>query len=213
MRQRKSRALSRRSGRPAKSRRMSQAAGGYGCKQDLCAKSPVSCPNCLGFTQCNQGFPHEIPGCVPQGASIKVGGTNLQANTTELWDGTGALVVEAFSKNHAVSVWSEADPPRGNDKPSRYETVSSLSPSDVTWWTMRTSGPWLRTSGLWESQTSSFSAGLCSNRFINYISADSNASEAFPPWSGHERPQLVVDRRWSGGRPDAVRADRHRYSS
>ena len=32
-------------------------------------------------------------------------------------------MVEAFSKNHAVSVWSEADPPRGNDKPSRYETV------------------------------------------------------------------------------------------
>jgi hypothetical protein len=49
-----------------------------------------------------------------------VGGRNLEANNG-LWDGTGALVVEAFSKNHAVSVWSEADPPRGDDKPSQYE--------------------------------------------------------------------------------------------
>ena len=30
-------------------------------------------------------------------------------------------MVEAFSKNHAVSVWSEAGPPRGDDKPSQYE--------------------------------------------------------------------------------------------
>jgi len=38
-------------------------------------------------------------------------------------DGTGAVVAEASSKNDAVSVWSEAHPLRGDDKPSQYEKV------------------------------------------------------------------------------------------
>ena len=77
MRHCKSRALSRRSGGPAKSRRMSQAAGGDGFKQDLCAKARSVAQFASALTQCNQGFPHEIPGCVPQGASIMVGDTSL----------------------------------------------------------------------------------------------------------------------------------------
>jgi hypothetical protein len=39
-------------------------------------------------------------------------------------DGTGAVVVETSSENHAVSIWSEAHPLRGDDKPSQYEKVN-----------------------------------------------------------------------------------------
>jgi hypothetical protein len=33
-------------------------------------------------------------------------------------------VVETSSENHAVSIWSEAHPLRGDDKPSQYEKVN-----------------------------------------------------------------------------------------
>jgi hypothetical protein len=38
--------------------------------------------------------------------------------------GTGAVVVETSSKNHAVSIRSEAHPRKGDAKPSQYEKVS-----------------------------------------------------------------------------------------
>ena len=74
-------------------------------------------------------------------------------------------MAEASSKNHAVSVWSEAHPLGGDDNRPRYEKV--ILPLAV----LRRPRT-LRSSGPWESQTSSFSAGLCSSWFTNYISAD-----------------------------------------
>jgi hypothetical protein len=38
-------------------------------------------------------------------------------------DGTGTVVFEASSENCGVSIWSEAHPPRSDDKPSRHEKV------------------------------------------------------------------------------------------
>jgi hypothetical protein len=43
-------------------------------------------------------------------------------------DETGAVVVEASSENHGVSIWSEAHLLSRQDKPSRYEKVI-LSPA------------------------------------------------------------------------------------
>ena len=51
-----------------------------------------------------------------------VGGRTPQANRTD-YERDGAVVAEASSKNHAVSVWSEAHPLRGDDEPSQYEKV------------------------------------------------------------------------------------------
>jgi hypothetical protein len=86
-------------------------------------KSPISWPICLGFCPMEPGFSTRNPWLCSPGRINHGWRHKPSGKYTGLLGRGGALVVDASSKNHAVSVWSETDPPRGHDESSQCEKV------------------------------------------------------------------------------------------